>query len=223
MTIPGISRLTAATLMAAIGDVRRFPSPRHLVGYLGLDPGVRQSGHISKQGDAAARHVLVEAAHSVERAPGPLRAFKRRVQARRGFQIAMVAVARKLATIAWHLLTKQEDYAYARPALTHRKLRQAELAAGAPKRSNPRGSRGPATPDRPAQWHREREVAEQASEPTSGSSRTGPQSGEDRRVDLLARRPPQPGKVKLRVSGAYDLKFHPSSVLLTGIVPGPHR
>ena len=202
MTIPGISRLTAATLMAAIGDVRRFPSPRHLVGYLGLDPGVRQSGesaarhgHISKQGDAAARHVLVEAAHSVERAPGPLRAFKRRVQARRGFQIAMVAVARKLATIAWHLLTKQEDYAYARPALTHRKLRQAELAAGAPKRSNPRGSRGPATPDRPAQWHREREVAEQASEPTSGSSRTGPQSGEDRRVDLLARRPPQPGKV----------------------------
>ena len=77
MTVPGISRLTAATLMAAIGDVRRFPSPRHLVGYLGLDPRVRQSGesaarhgHISKQGDAAARHVLVEAAHSVERAPG---------------------------------------------------------------------------------------------------------------------------------------------------------
>ena len=89
MTIPGISLLTAATLMAAIGDVRRFQTPRHLVGYLGLDPRVRQSGesparhgHISKQGDAAARHVLCEAAHSLERAPGPLRAFKRRVQAR---------------------------------------------------------------------------------------------------------------------------------------------
>lgn len=169
MTIPGVSTLTAVTLMAAIGDIRRFPSPRHLVGYLGLDPRVRQSGEaparhgrISKQGDAAARHVLVEAAHSVERAPGPLRAFKRRVQARRGFNIAIVAVARKLATIAWHLLTKQEDYAYARPALTYRKLRQAELAAGAQKRSNPRGSRGPATPDRPTQWHREREVATQA-------------------------------------------------------------
>jgi transposase len=44
MQLPGVGPTTAATLMAAIGDVSRFPSPRHLVGYLGLNPKVRQSG-----------------------------------------------------------------------------------------------------------------------------------------------------------------------------------
>ena len=166
MTIPGIDVTTAATLMATIGRIDRFASPRHLVGYLGLDPRSRQSGlgavqhgHISKQGSATARHVLCEAAHATMRSPGPLRAFGQRVRKRRNNKIATVAVARKLACLTWQLLTKQQDYIYERPALTHRKLRQLELAAGAPKRSNPRGSKGPATPDTPAQWATEREAA----------------------------------------------------------------
>lgn len=50
MTIPGIDVVTAATLVAAIGDIRRFPTSRHLVGYLGLHPRIRQSGN------APARH-----------------------------------------------------------------------------------------------------------------------------------------------------------------------
>ena len=65
MTIPGIDVVTASTLRAVIGDVRRFPTSRHLVGYLGLHPTVRQSGNgparhgrVSKGGSAAARHVL---------------------------------------------------------------------------------------------------------------------------------------------------------------------
>ena len=70
-----------------------------------------------------------------------------------------VAVARKLACLTWQLLTHQQDYIYERPALTFRKLRQLELAAGAPKRHNPRGARGPATPDTPAQWATERQAA----------------------------------------------------------------
>jgi transposase len=166
MTIPGVDVTTAATLMATIGRIDRFASPRHLVGYLGLDPRSRQSGlgavqhgHISKQGSSQARHVLCEAAHATMRAPGPLRAFGQRVRARRNSKIATVAVARKLACLTWQLLTKQQDYLYERPALTFRKLRQLELVAGAPKRSNPRGSRGPATPDVPAQWKSEREEA----------------------------------------------------------------
>jgi transposase len=167
MTIPGIDVTTAATLMATIGHIDRFASPRHLVGYLGLDPRSRQSGlgavqhgHISKQGSATARHVLCEAAHATMRSPGPLRAFGQRVRKRRNNKIATVAVARKLACLTWQLLTHEQDYIYERPALTHRKLRQLELAAGAPKRSNPRGSKGPATPDTPAQWATEREVAQ---------------------------------------------------------------
>src|ERR687894_2829959 len=121
MTIPGIDVTTAATLIATIGRIDRFPSPRHLVGYLGLDPRSRQSGvspiyegHISKQGSASARHVLCEAAHAAMRAPGPLRAFGARVRARRGSKIATVAVARKLVCLTWQLLTQQQDYHYER-------------------------------------------------------------------------------------------------------------
>jgi transposase len=44
MTIPGIDVTTGATLIAAIGDIHRFPSAKKLVGYLGIDPRVRQSG-----------------------------------------------------------------------------------------------------------------------------------------------------------------------------------
>jgi transposase len=139
MTIPGIDVTTASTLAAVIGDVRRFPSSRQLVGYLGLHPTIRQSGshpanhgRVSKEGPAAARHVLVEAAWSAAKSPGPLRAFAQRTASRRGRNVATVAVARKLAVLAWHLLTGGEDYAFARPALVARKVRALELRAGGP-------------------------------------------------------------------------------------------
>ena len=44
MSLPGFGAVSATALMAAIGDIDRFPCPRHLVGYLGLDPKVVQSG-----------------------------------------------------------------------------------------------------------------------------------------------------------------------------------
>jgi hypothetical protein len=78
--------------------------------------------------------VLVQAAWAAIKTPGPLHAFYRRVKARRGAQIAIVAVARKLAILTWHLLTKQQDYAYQRPQLVARKLRRLELQSGAPPR-----------------------------------------------------------------------------------------
>lgn len=73
---------------------------------------------------------LVEAAWAAARAPGPLRAFFPRVRARRGQHVAAVATARKLAVIIWHLPQKGESYAWARPALHARKLRDLELKAG---------------------------------------------------------------------------------------------
>jgi transposase len=140
MSVPGVNVITAATFLAAIGDVSRFGSPRRVVGYVGLDPRVRQSGpgpakhgRISKQGSAPARYALVEAAWSVVRQPGPLRAFYERIRARRGHQVAIVASARKLACLFWCLLTRRQDYAYAQPSLTKKKIRRLELTAGAPK------------------------------------------------------------------------------------------
>jgi transposase len=140
MTVPGVNVITAATFMAAIGDIRRFGDRKKLVGYLGLDPKVRQSGasatsraRISKQGSASARYALVEASWSVVNAPGPTRAFYERIRARRGHQAAIVAASRKLACLFWCLLTRAEDYAYAQPSLTRKKLRRLELRAGAPR------------------------------------------------------------------------------------------
>ena len=74
--------------------------------------------------------MLVEAAWAAARAPGPLRAFFLRVRARRGQHVAAVATARKLAVIIGILLRKGESYAWARPALHARKLRDLELKAG---------------------------------------------------------------------------------------------
>src|SRR6185437_5463526 len=148
LTITGVNLIVAAGLVAAIGDVRRFADPQKLVSYVGLNPRVRQSGlglaqhgRISKHGRAHARAMLVEAAWAAAKAPGPLRAFFLRIRARRGHQVAAVAVARKLAVLCWHLLIKDADYQWARPALVANKLRAMELKAGQPvKKGNKRGS-----------------------------------------------------------------------------------
>jgi transposase len=147
LTITGVNLIVAAGLVAAIGDVRRFPDPQKLVSYVGLNPRVRQSGlglaqhgRISKRGRSHARAMLVEAAWAASKAPGPLRAFFLRIRARRGHQIAAVAVARKLAVLCWYLLTKDVDYQWARPALIANKLRAMELQAGRPvRKGNKRG------------------------------------------------------------------------------------
>lgn len=76
------------------------------------------------------RGMLVEAAWAAARAPGPLRAFFLRVRARRGQHVAAVATARKLSVVIWHLLMKGESYAWARPSLHAKKLRDVELKAG---------------------------------------------------------------------------------------------
>jgi transposase len=141
LTLPGTNYVTACALLGAIGDVKRFPTARHLVSYLGLDPKVRQSGseparhgRISKQGPGEARHVLVEAAWHAARKTGPLRAFHQRVASRRGGNVATVAVARKLVVIAWHRLNQSEDYAFARPSLVREKPRRLEPMTGAEQR-----------------------------------------------------------------------------------------
>jgi transposase len=147
MSVPGVNVIVAATFLAAVGDIERFRNPRKLVGYLGLDPRVRQSGpgpathgHISKQGSTRARHALVEACWTTVRQPGPLHSFYQRIRSRRGHSVAIVAAARKLACLFWCLLTRAEDYAYQQPSLTKKKLRRLEITAGA-KRFTPQ-SRG---------------------------------------------------------------------------------
>ncbi|MFL5860734.1 MAG: IS110 family transposase [Solirubrobacteraceae bacterium] len=146
MTIPGVDATVALSIVAAIGDFRRFRHPGQVVSYLGLNPRVKQCGgqpashgRITKQGRAHARGMLVEAAWAASKTPGPLRAFYERVRGRRGMQIAVVATARKLAVLCWTMIERGEDYAFARPSLTDKKLRALELRAGMPSRRGQKG------------------------------------------------------------------------------------
>ena len=78
--------------------------------------------------------MLVEAAWSIATQPGPLRAFFNRIKEKRGKQVAAIATARKLAVLIWHMLSKQENCAWTRPALMQWKIRELELKAGQPTR-----------------------------------------------------------------------------------------
>jgi transposase len=110
-SLPGVGLLTAMTLVAEIGDVARFPTARKLCSWSGLTPRVRNSdtkvrhGHISKQGPAAVRFVLGEAAH-VAKARPPFADTYESIRRRRGNQIATTAIARRLLANAFHLLNE---------------------------------------------------------------------------------------------------------------------
>jgi len=167
LTIPGVDIGTAAAVIAAVGDILPLSDPGAAGRLPRLDPKVRQSGsepprygHISKRGNAQARSMLVEAAWIAIRSPGPLRAFGERVRARRGAQVAAVAVARKLVVLCWHLLSKTKDYAFARPSLTRQKTRRLELTAGASRR--PRRHNGATISPTAAQRAAELQLQQQA-------------------------------------------------------------
>ena len=144
LTLPGIDVAVATALLAAIGEISRFPTPARLAAYLGLVPSVRQSahhcytGHITKQGASHVRWLLVQAAQHLDRHPGPLGAFVRKLQRRKNRSIAIVAAARKLVTLAWHVLRTGEPYRYALPRATQEKLaRLRRRATGERRRTGP--------------------------------------------------------------------------------------
>lgn len=128
VSIPGVSLIVGAGIMAAIGNIERFPSPKKLAAYFGVVPSTKQSGdlparngRITKQGRSEARWLLVEAAEHLRRSPGPIRAMYQRIRKSKGHNTAVVAVARKLAELIWHLLSKEEEYIYAIPRRTMEK------------------------------------------------------------------------------------------------------
>jgi transposase len=128
MTIPGIDVTVAIGLLAAIDDVHRFPSPQKLASYFGLVPSVRQSagrcyrGSITKAGNSTARSLAIEAAQSLARSSSPLTATYFRVRHKRGHNVAVTALARKLIHVVWHLLQRREPYRYAPVPRTRTKL-----------------------------------------------------------------------------------------------------
>jgi len=119
--LPGVGPFTALVILAEVGDISRFASARKLASWAGLTPTVRGSdrvahyGHISKEGSVWLRWVLCEAAQTAKRSPQFTATFQR-IAKRRGKKIATTAVARKLLTRAWHLLTEADQAAAPQPA-----------------------------------------------------------------------------------------------------------
>ena len=143
ITLPGVDVAVAQALIAAIGDFSRFKDADHAAAYLGLVPSTKQSGDncyhgpITKHGRSHARWMLVQAAQHVSRHPGPLGVFFRKLANKKNRNVAVVATARKLVTIAWHMLKNNEPYRYALPRATETKLSRVRVAAGQRKKTGP--------------------------------------------------------------------------------------
>jgi transposase len=117
MSIPGIGFTSAVTILAEIGDVKDFAKAEQLAAWAGLVPAVYQSadklvtGSITKHGSRHIRRILVEVAHAIARTnKSKLKRFFRRVQAKKGYNVAAVALARKVLCILFHLLMNREMY-----------------------------------------------------------------------------------------------------------------
>jgi len=106
----GIGELTAVTILAELGDARRFPSSRRAVRYAGLDITVSQSdqrrspGHLSRQGPPALRWALFEAAQVARRPSSPDRDYYEQASDRLGSNRACLSIARKLLKRSYHTL-----------------------------------------------------------------------------------------------------------------------
>jgi len=115
----GIGELTAVTILAELGDARRFSSSRHAVRYAGLDITVHQSdqrraaGHLSRQGPPALRWALFEAAQAARRPGSPDRGYYDQAAERLGGNRACLALARKLLKRSFHTLRELGEEAVA--------------------------------------------------------------------------------------------------------------
>lgn len=116
ISIPGIGPLSAAMLIAEIGDILRFPSPKQLVGYAGIQPGLYESGKtsharaITHEGNKFLRWILCEAVQHHVRTPGPLRSFYLRLKEKKGHGKALVATARKFLVRIYYVLKEQKPF-----------------------------------------------------------------------------------------------------------------
>jgi transposase len=114
--VPGIGRLTATALVATIGDAKTFRSGREFAAFLGLVPrqngtgGKIRLGSISRRGDPYLRTLLIHGARSVLCHTKRPTAWQTAIRVRRPANVATVALANKMARIAWAILAHGTSY-----------------------------------------------------------------------------------------------------------------
>lgn len=116
MTRPGVGPLSALATVLVLGAVARFPTSKHVVGYVGLAPAIESSAgkhrldRITKQGNALVRYVLGQAGQAAIKRDADLKRLYYAVLHRRGRCRAKIAVARKLLVRLYVMLRDQIDY-----------------------------------------------------------------------------------------------------------------
>lgn len=117
-TIPGISYVSALTIIGEIGDIKRFASAKKLQGYAGLVPSTYSSGdnvrhgRITKTGSKWLRYIMIEAAEHQQlckRKPG-FGSYYLAMKQRKGTATAAVATARKMLAVVWRMLTDNRPW-----------------------------------------------------------------------------------------------------------------
>lgn len=118
MSIPGISYISALTIMSELDTIRRFSSGKQVASYAGLTPSVYASGNtvrygrLTKRGSKSLRTIMIEIAHGqgrLKRSVG-LRPYFERIKERKGSRTATVATARKLCVVIYHILVSKTAF-----------------------------------------------------------------------------------------------------------------
>jgi transposase len=135
MSIPGIGFVSAVTILAEIRDFKDFAKAEQLAAWSVLVPAVYQSadkhvtGTITKHGSRHIRRILVEVAHAIARTnKSRLKKFFRRIQAKKGHNVAAVSLARKVPRIPHHLLMNRELYQEDDPRLKKEKTTNIDIS-----------------------------------------------------------------------------------------------
>lgn len=122
LTVPGIGKLSALTILYETGPVDRFPCAKHYASYAGMVPRTMISankhrhGHLFKQSNMYLKRIYIETAKHIlhtQHSDIRLRDFHNRLSKRKGNGIATVALARKIAMIVYHMLKEKIDFATA--------------------------------------------------------------------------------------------------------------
>jgi transposase len=122
-TVPGVGRTVALTVIAFLSDPDRFRTGKHVSSYAGLvastfNSGDRvQHGHITRRGPTELRAMLCEAAHHARRPNHPLNPYFSSLCVRRGYKMAVIAVAHRLCRILYAMLRDKSDFNVAKLAV----------------------------------------------------------------------------------------------------------
>jgi transposase len=139
LSLNGVDVFTAMVITTEIVEIRRFLTPWKVVAYAGIAPGQRESagktrhGRVTKQGSRSLRWIMVQSARQAVRHDPRFKAYYERIERKKGDGKAIVAVAKEMLVVIWHMLTKQEQYRGVKQELYQRKLAKLEkFSSGLP-------------------------------------------------------------------------------------------